>query len=281
MTHHAPARTSRSARRRPGSMAPVTAALAPGVDPGWADDFILELRMLDVPGRAIGDALVEVGSHCADSGEGVREAFGDPVAYARTLALPPVPVTREDLGPVLPWVLPGTGLLLVSGSASTVRTGEPLELTSGLVAAAVLLLVGVAAALRWFTPVVRFVVQRPVLAWAAAMAHLGVLVVLFLVLRDVLVTVPGALALTAGGVLVVAGTVWQLVLLHGDVGADDPVSATVHRTAAATATGTDGRGAPGPHAGGARWGLTALRYGGALLVPAAALVLVAIELLLR
>jgi hypothetical protein len=225
--------------------------------------------MLDVPGRSIGDALVEVGSHCAESGESAQDAFGDPVAYARSLDLPNVPLTREDLGPVLPWVLQPLGLLLVVGAASTLRTGGPVELTTGLLAVTGLLVLGIVAVLRWFTPVVRFVVRRPVVAWLAFMAHFGLLVVLFLVLRDVVATVPGVLAVATGAVMLAVGTVWELVRLRGDAGEDDPVTATV-----------DPAGARVDARRRARWAMTALRYGGALIAPAAAVVLVAIDLLL-
>ncbi|MCI2178203.1 MAG: hypothetical protein LKK54_08115 [Ancrocorticia sp.] len=65
--------------------------LAPSVDPHWAEDFIVELRIEGVAGSAIGAALAEVESHVAESGETAHEAFGDPVVYARTLELPPDP----------------------------------------------------------------------------------------------------------------------------------------------------------------------------------------------
>ena len=50
----------------------------------WRDAFVLELRLRDVPGPQIGDALAEVDAHCADSGQSPQEAFGDPVHYAAT-----------------------------------------------------------------------------------------------------------------------------------------------------------------------------------------------------
>ena len=59
--------------------------LAPHVDQRWAETFIVELRLVDVTGARIGEALSEVESHCGESGQGADQAFGDPVAYARTL----------------------------------------------------------------------------------------------------------------------------------------------------------------------------------------------------
>lgn len=53
----------------------------------WVEPFIMELRLANVPGTAIGDALETVRTHCADSGETPRDAFGDPKDYARSLGL--------------------------------------------------------------------------------------------------------------------------------------------------------------------------------------------------
>ncbi len=44
----------------------------PHVEQDWAADFVLALRLRDVPGAAIGAALAEVDAHCADAGEGAR-----------------------------------------------------------------------------------------------------------------------------------------------------------------------------------------------------------------
>jgi hypothetical protein len=51
-------------------------ALAPHVDKKWAQDFILELRLLGVQGVRIGAALSEVESHCSESGQGAGQTFG-------------------------------------------------------------------------------------------------------------------------------------------------------------------------------------------------------------
>lgn len=52
------------------------------VDDAWREAFVLELRMREVAGTVIGEALAEVEAHCADSGQTPQEAFGDPVRYA-------------------------------------------------------------------------------------------------------------------------------------------------------------------------------------------------------
>jgi hypothetical protein len=52
----------------------------------WRDHLVFQLRMEDVPGDRIGDILLEVDSHVAETGESPEDAFGDPRAYARTRA---------------------------------------------------------------------------------------------------------------------------------------------------------------------------------------------------
>jgi len=48
----------------------------------WCGDFVLELRLRDVPGPVIGERLAEVEGHCAETGESPSEAFGEPTDYA-------------------------------------------------------------------------------------------------------------------------------------------------------------------------------------------------------
>jgi hypothetical protein len=55
-------------------------------DDAWREAFVLELRLREVPGSVIGEALAEVDAHCADSGQTPQEAFGDPVRYAASRA---------------------------------------------------------------------------------------------------------------------------------------------------------------------------------------------------
>src|SRR5690606_28405595 len=116
-----------------------TAAHAPHVEEDWADAFVLELRLLDVHGTVIGDALAEVDSHCADSGEGARETFGDPVEYARSLDLPRMPDTGwRGMVPVLvPVGVQLAGMFAVSASAGPLRHGEGVEVTAGQAVGAV------------------------------------------------------------------------------------------------------------------------------------------------
>jgi len=57
----------------------------------WLDELTLELRLKDVSGRSIGDALATVKEFLADSGQAPEEAFGTPREYAARLAEEVVP----------------------------------------------------------------------------------------------------------------------------------------------------------------------------------------------
>lgn len=57
----------------------------PIVNP-WREEFVLALRVRDVSGPRIGDALAEVDTHCAETGQHPEASFGDPESYAAELA---------------------------------------------------------------------------------------------------------------------------------------------------------------------------------------------------
>ena len=52
----------------------------------YSNELLLALRMHDVPGPRIAEALAEVHSHVGETGEDPREAFGPPEAYASELS---------------------------------------------------------------------------------------------------------------------------------------------------------------------------------------------------
>ena len=52
----------------------------------YRQELLMALRMRDVPGPRIAEALAEVESHVAETGEDPLEAFGPPKAYADQLA---------------------------------------------------------------------------------------------------------------------------------------------------------------------------------------------------
>lgn len=52
----------------------------------YRQQLVLALRMYDVPAPRIGEAVAEVESHLADTGEDPVDAFGEPEEYARALS---------------------------------------------------------------------------------------------------------------------------------------------------------------------------------------------------
>ncbi|MGM7696969.1 hypothetical protein [Microbacterium sp. A84] len=57
-------------------------------DKKWFDEFIVELRLRDVLGSSIGDAVASARELLADSGQSATEAFGPARLYAAALELP-------------------------------------------------------------------------------------------------------------------------------------------------------------------------------------------------
>ncbi|MDJ0377489.1 hypothetical protein [Cryobacterium sp. PH31-L1] len=60
-------------------------------DATWFDEFTIELRLLGVPGRDIGDALASAREFLADAGMSAEECFGRPKSYAAELRLAALP----------------------------------------------------------------------------------------------------------------------------------------------------------------------------------------------
>ncbi|MBO0923631.1 hypothetical protein J1G44_03950 [Cellulomonas sp. zg-ZUI199] len=115
--------------------------LAPHVTPTWRDAFVLELRLRDVRGDAIGDALAEVDAHCADSGQDAATAFGDPAGYARGLTDVLPTHRRTPARDVVAVVLQTAGVMGTVWSVPPWLRGEPLTASTGPVVTAVLCLV--------------------------------------------------------------------------------------------------------------------------------------------
>lgn len=142
------------------------AQLAPHLDDKWREEFVVELRLLDVPGDVIGDALVTADTHVAESGETAQEAFGDAKGYAREIAAS----TSRRVDPRLsvPSVLGvAAGIVGALGAiASTLAwlDGTPVRLSVGILAGLALALVVAGALLARSTAALRLMLDRPVLA---------------------------------------------------------------------------------------------------------------------
>jgi hypothetical protein len=101
----------------------------------WCGDFVLELRLRDVPGPVIGDRLAEVETHCTETGEAPSDAFGDPTDYAARLDHDSAPERAQGV-----WTVTAAGAaqvlaMLVGISAVPAwARGEPLTYNVGQVA---------------------------------------------------------------------------------------------------------------------------------------------------
>lgn len=256
---------STSRRQSHDASLPAPADLAPHVEPAWADAFVLELRLRGVSGAAIGAALAEVDSHCAESGEPAVGAFGDPVAYARELGLPVEAHQRAGLVRALgPTALQLAGLLLTTWAALPWRRGESLELTAGHLASAVALAVAVTALVVGADPVLRFVVERTAAAAVVAAVWVGGTVALLVLLDDALLVVPAGPVLIVGALVLAAGVLVQLRQQSGEDPLADPLVSPAPTVVVPPAS-------PGRRAA---------TFGATWMVPLTAVVLVGVSLLL-
>ncbi|MEO7587325.1 MAG: hypothetical protein ABIS84_04780 [Arachnia sp.] len=206
--------------------------LAPSVDATWRDDFVMELRLQGVTGRAIADALVEVEAHCGESGTSARDAFGSAVAYAKALELPDAsPWTGRQLARTWVQLLLVTGgawLILEGGIAQVLGTAAQINLAS--VVSALATVIAMALVFAFGERLLRFVVEHVVLAGAGFALVLAALVALGLPFRGVVLgSLPAAWVLGGGVAALVAFAVYTLHLRRSGKSLEDPLLAPVPR----------------------------------------------------
>lgn len=63
----------------------------------WLDQLTMELRLNDVSGKSIGDALATVEEFLSDSGQSPEEAFGTPREYAAELSGGAIKPIKKDM----------------------------------------------------------------------------------------------------------------------------------------------------------------------------------------
>jgi hypothetical protein len=172
-----------------------------------------------VGGPTIGAALAEVDSHCVESGQSAEEAFGDPAAYARGLGLPGEDESspRALLWSAAPILVQVLGMLLLLPSFAAWRTGALAQFSVGEFVNVGLLILLVAAAIRWIDVLLRTVIRRPFVAWAIGVAPLVLFVASPLLFPTNALQVPPAGAIMLSVVLLVAGTGWSLAAQRADV----------------------------------------------------------------
>lgn len=196
------------------------ADLAPSVDRAWASDFILEQRLLDVPGDRIGDALATIESHVADSGDSAQEAFGDATVYARELAAA-AGVTpdsdRAGTGTVLSAVLGLVGMLMTTQAFPAWLDGEEAEISLGFLVICGVALAALGVFLARPTAFLRVVVERVWLAALVPFVVLGAAVAIGFLLPPVAVFVSAPSLFVVGALLLGASA---LISWHDNPEAD-------------------------------------------------------------
>lgn len=200
--------------------------LAPSIDAQWRDAFVVELRLQGASGATIADALVEVETHCRESGEIVAEAFGPPVEYAEALDLPdesrstPGQLVRTWVGLLLVvvgfWLATGGGAALLQGQDAEVTVGDLVSFGLTLVLMVLLFVFG--------DSVLRLVVDHIVWAVVLFVAALAVAVVSGLPFDDIrLGSVAAMVPLIVGLAVLVAGLVLLAVWNRTGKSLEDPL----------------------------------------------------------
>lgn len=189
--------------------------IAPAVDPAWSEELVLEARLRDVPGDRIGDALAEIDAHCRDSGEPAHVAFGDPAAYARTLA-ETFPTPRPRWWPHLaPLAVEIVGMTTVITAVGEIARGGDVTLTWGLVAMLAVVAAGCGLLVRRADRLLELIVRRPLVAAVTVGAGVTAALVpsaLLLRVEAPIAHVPAPAALGAGLLLLAVGIGAEVVL---------------------------------------------------------------------
>jgi hypothetical protein len=215
--------------RKPTRWYAMEQALAPHVDKKWAQNLILELRLLGVQGARIGAALSEVESHCSESGQGAEQTFGDPVEYARSLALPvdddhsPAAVMRS----LVPMMVQVAGMFVLNWSFGAWLGGQSLDITTGHLLIAVFALVGMVAVVRladsWLRMAVYHQVRSAILMLFAYLGITATCVAAIKFLDEAIWRGSAGWGLAVGAATLVAGVVWAIARLRAHGPDDDPI----------------------------------------------------------
>jgi hypothetical protein len=213
------------------------------VTPQWAEDFVIELRLLGIEGARIGDALSEVESHCAESAESAQQAFGSSAEYARSLGLPtPSHLSaRARLRSTLPTVAQVLGMLVLIWGFTAWREGGQLEVTTAHLVTVTLFLLTVAALVRFSDSVLGHLVHHPLLGSLLVMANMAVVALSFAFLGDVIWRVAAGWCVAAGATALIGGLAWEVARRLAAPSLDGPITAPL---GAGSRPSSD---APGPH----------------------------------
>lgn len=180
----------------------------------WRDTFLMQARLHEVPGPRIGEALAEIETHCADSGQSPDTAFGDPVRYAEALAREAVPTgatARTMRTSVLPTFATLGGIMCLLSGVDGVAHNAPGVVTAGQ-------LVAVAAGVIAIALIATFVLRpgRRDVGWrlgAAVAVGFALMMYPQLLWKREVISVPGW-PLLATGLFLLALAWWPRASRH-------------------------------------------------------------------
>lgn len=190
----------------------------PHVEQKWANDFVLELRLRDVPGSVIGAALAEVDAHCADARQGAREAFGDPRVYAQSLEFAPdaaghgsvVALTRRRLaGTVVASGVGVLGMLATLWGDFGLRHDRGVAITVGMLVTLGILLACFVGLVLAFDAVVAAVARRPLVVVSVMVGFMLMWVAFLVFLPMEIGVLPAPPTIGVGVVLLVISALAQ------------------------------------------------------------------------
>lgn len=187
--------------------------MAPHAEPGWVDEFVVEQRLLGVPGTRIGDALATVDAHLAQTGESAADAFGPPKEYARTLAESEGSGATQGLGvtAVVSAVLGLAGIVLLPRAFQAWLEGSDVTITTGDLVVVAMLAVLTTLILVFPRQMLRALVEHRVAALLAGPLLIAAFVVVMVFLRGSVAVAPAlpVMVLAAIGLAVSALLSWR------------------------------------------------------------------------
>lgn len=193
-------------------------------DQAWQDEFVLALRLRDMPADRIADQLKVVRTHCAQAGESAADAFGDPREYAAALAegegVPAVRTGRDLLAQLALAATAFAGTRMTIGAAFAMADGRDVEVRLGGLIAAVLLIGTVLLISTRLSTAAQAIIAAVVVAAA---------VVLSVVDTPRLGALPGWLGLVVGLVLIAITVLAVRLSMRADGRLIDPVDGTPMR----------------------------------------------------
>ncbi|MEL4358708.1 MULTISPECIES: hypothetical protein [unclassified Luteococcus] len=189
-------------------------------DKQWLDEMVIELRLREINGTAIGDAVAAVETHCAESGERPAEAFGNPREYARALDFAPSQISdtsAQSWAKVLAPIAAGmVGVSLAPGIVRALFDHSSVTISWGDLAALATLALVVAVSIKYLHALLQNKLTG-ILFFGGAVAAMAMLPILLPGTASTLPVVVAVALTIACLVASVLGLRWQRHAL------DDPI----------------------------------------------------------